>query len=47
MELTIIAVGSKSSHIDKTLKNSAYCLNEITLKGIKAKENHSSSLTYI
>lgn len=34
MELAIIAVGSKSSHIDKTLKNREYCLNEITLTGI-------------
>lgn len=44
MELAIIAVGSKSSYIDKTLKNTESRLNEITLKDIKAKEKHSSSL---
>lgn len=38
-ELAIIAVGSKSSHIDKALKNTEYCLNEITLKTSKQKEN--------
>lgn len=47
MDLAIIAVRFKSSYIDKTLKIREYCLNEITLKDIKAEESHSSSLKYI
>lgn len=47
MKLAIIAVGSKSSYIDKTLKSTEYCWNEITFKDIKAKGKHSSSLKYI
>lgn len=47
MDQAIIALRSKSSYIDKTLKITEYCLNEIALKDIKTEERYLSSLKYI
>lgn len=47
MKVAITAVGSKSSYIDKTLKNTEYYLNEIPLKTSKQKESINHFKIYL